>query len=175
MIRMVVIVTWCSCCCWWWWRWARRCFTSVLDWCSGESGDEWWNVETGERLWVGGKLICGKTRRLRKRGAAAQQTTDTGSGRPMIYTRVVFVSLGGGRGDVAEMMHCLVIISMMVVMVWWCIDNVIYSGSSQKLTSRDLTQFAHHVARGMEYLSSKKVRLYLWNLRFNSYSHIDVF
>jgi len=30
-------------------------------------------------------------------------------------------------------------------------------GSSQKLTSRDLTQFAHHVARGMEYLSSKKV------------------
>ena len=24
---------------------------------------------------------------------------------------------GGGRGDVAEMMHCLVIISMMVVMV----------------------------------------------------------
>ena len=28
------------------------------------------------------------------------------------------------------------------------------SGSSQKLTSRDLTQFAHHVAKGMEYLSS---------------------
>ena len=34
-----------------------------------------------------------------------------------LYPRVVFVSLGGGRGDVAEMMHCLVIISMMVVMV----------------------------------------------------------
>jgi hypothetical protein len=36
-------------------------------------------------------------------------------------------------------------------------------GSSQKLTSRDLTQFAHHVARGMEYLSSKKVRKKLKN------------
>ena len=32
-------------------------------------------------------------------------------------------------------------------------------GSSQKLTSRDLTQFAHHVAKGMEYLSSKKVNI----------------
>ena len=36
-------------------------------------------------------------------------------------------------------------------------DDMFCSGSSQKLTSRDLTQFAHHVARGMEYLSSKKV------------------
>ena len=35
--------------------------------------------------------------------------------------------------------------------------DLFYPGSSQKLTSRDLTQFAHHVARGMEYLSSKKV------------------
>lgn len=30
-------------------------------------------------------------------------------------------------------------------------------GSSQKLTSRDLTQFCYHVAKGMEYLSSQKV------------------
>ena len=37
------------------------------------------------------------------------------------------------------------------------VDCIFCSGSSQKLTSRDLTQFAHHVARGMEYLSSKKV------------------
>ena len=38
-----------------------------------------------------------------------------------------------------------------MVLIFFC------PGSSQKLTSRDLTQFAHHVARGMEYLSSKKV------------------
>jgi len=30
-------------------------------------------------------------------------------------------------------------------------------GSSQKLTSHDLTQFCYHVAKGMEYLSSQKV------------------
>jgi len=30
-------------------------------------------------------------------------------------------------------------------------------GSSQKLTSRDLTSFCYHVAKGMAYLSSKKV------------------
>ena len=74
----------------------------------------------------------------------------------------------------AEMIHCMVIMSMMVV-VCDGVLYVIFSGSSQKLTSRDLTQFAHHVARGMEYLSSKKVRLYLLNLRFNSSSHMGVF
>ena len=75
-----------------------------------------------------------------------------------LYPRVVFVGLGGGGGcgrDDSLYGH---------YEHDGCdgdIDNVIYSGSSQKLTSRDLTQFAHHVARGMEYLSSKKVRLYL--------------
>ena len=40
---------------------------------------------------------------------------------------------------------------------------IAFAGSSQKLTSRDLTSFCYHVAKGMAYLSSKKVR---FSMRF---------
>ena len=173
MIRMVVIVMWCGCCCCWWW-WMH--YSALPMFWNDARGKVALNGETlklvsvcgSEVNWFVGKRAVWGNEGLPHSRQQTQGLVDQWSLPSCGLCKPRRRKGWCGRDDAlfGHYKHD------------GCdgdIDNVIYSGSSQKLTSRDLTQFAHHVARGMEYLSSKKVRLYLWNLRFNSYSHIDVF
>ena len=109
---------------------------------------------------VGGEIDGWWERVLLKRAGAKPskpETPDAGSG-------LVLMMLMRKKWEI--MTFVMTMLTMMFTRMISMVDDMFLSpGSSQKLTSRDLTQFAHHVARGMDYLSSKKVKSF--NLSFN--------
>ena len=125
---------------------------------------EWWLYSVHCTLYkleiqesVGGEIDGWWERVLLKRDGAKPskpETPDAGSG-------LVLMMLMRKKWEIMT----LVMTMMFTRMISMVDDMFLSPGSSQKLTSRDLTQFAHHVARGMDYLSSKKVKSF--NLCFN--------